>query len=359
MSLQDSHKLGNVKIMLVKGTDGTEIANIEKTGTVGLVDTYTITLSDERKYTFTVTNGKSIVSIEKTDTEGLVDTYTITFNDGTTTTFTVTNGKDMSPDVSAIVNVYSSKNILPNKITSQAINGLTITKNSDDSVTINGTASARTSLAINVFNENADLYGKTFTLTGCPSGGGGNIMIEGYRVKGASSFADNVYDTGDGVTFTWGNDGSSAIKPVFSIIINSGFVADNLTFYPMIRDARISDDTYVPYAKTNRELTADLEGELITFTTTTAGVSNIFGKGTKTGRVCNVSFYYEGNVNASTAIGTLSVKPKSNAYVTGTITLSDNSVKVAPFLIDYNGKVYQQGSNAATTNGQFSGTYIC
>ena len=35
----------------------------------------------------------SIESIEKTGTEGLVDTYTITMTDGTTSTFTVTNGQ--------------------------------------------------------------------------------------------------------------------------------------------------------------------------------------------------------------------------------------------------------------------------
>ena len=35
----------------------------------------------------------SIESIEKTGTEGLVDTYTITMTDGSTSTFTVTNGQ--------------------------------------------------------------------------------------------------------------------------------------------------------------------------------------------------------------------------------------------------------------------------
>ena len=39
-------------------------------------------------------DGRGIVSVEKTGTSGLVDTYTITYTDGTTTTFTVTNGKD-------------------------------------------------------------------------------------------------------------------------------------------------------------------------------------------------------------------------------------------------------------------------
>lgn len=38
--------------------------------------------------------GNGIYSIVKTGTSGLVDTYTITFTDGTTTTFDVTNGQD-------------------------------------------------------------------------------------------------------------------------------------------------------------------------------------------------------------------------------------------------------------------------
>ena len=38
--------------------------------------------------------GKGIESVEKTGSEGKVDTYTITFTDGTTTTFTITNGEE-------------------------------------------------------------------------------------------------------------------------------------------------------------------------------------------------------------------------------------------------------------------------
>lgn len=40
--------------------------------------------------------GNGIQSIAKTGTSGLVDTYTITYTNGTTTTFTVTNGRDGS-----------------------------------------------------------------------------------------------------------------------------------------------------------------------------------------------------------------------------------------------------------------------
>ena len=91
------------------GTDGVGITSIEKTGTSGLVDTYTITLTNGDTETFDVTNGADgqdgtngtngtdgvgISSITKTGTSGLVDTYTITLTNGNTETFTVTNGAD-------------------------------------------------------------------------------------------------------------------------------------------------------------------------------------------------------------------------------------------------------------------------
>ena len=59
MSLQNSHQISDVKVMLVKGADGKGISNIEKTGSEGLTDIYTITYSDGTKSTFTVTNGAS------------------------------------------------------------------------------------------------------------------------------------------------------------------------------------------------------------------------------------------------------------------------------------------------------------
>lgn len=93
----------------IPGEPGVGIASIEKTATVGLVDTYTITYDDLRTTTFEITNGQNgtdgrdgtdgngIVSIVKTSTAGLVDTYTITFDDGDTTTFEVTNGAEGAP----------------------------------------------------------------------------------------------------------------------------------------------------------------------------------------------------------------------------------------------------------------------
>ena len=83
-------------VILLKGEDGNSITSIEKTGTSGNTDTYTVTLTDGSTYTFDVTNGSDISSIEKTDTSGLVDTYTVTLTDGSTTTFEVTNGNGIT-----------------------------------------------------------------------------------------------------------------------------------------------------------------------------------------------------------------------------------------------------------------------
>lgn len=84
--------------IFIAGKDGRGIVSIVKTATSGLVDTYTITYTDNTTRTYQVTNGEDgaqgvgIANIEKTSTQGLVDTYTITMTDGTTYTFTVTNG---------------------------------------------------------------------------------------------------------------------------------------------------------------------------------------------------------------------------------------------------------------------------
>ena len=93
MSIDNSHKIENVKILLAKGVDGVGIEKIEKTGSSGIVDTYTITYTDSRKTTFEITNGNGIESIEKTSTVLLDDVYTITYEDGSTTTYNVTNGR--------------------------------------------------------------------------------------------------------------------------------------------------------------------------------------------------------------------------------------------------------------------------
>lgn len=82
----------------VDGVDGVGISSI----VFNADNTMTITLTNGNSYTSeslkgntgdTGATGNGIASISKTGTSGLVDTYTITFTSGNTTTFNVTNGE--------------------------------------------------------------------------------------------------------------------------------------------------------------------------------------------------------------------------------------------------------------------------
>ncbi len=113
----------------IQGFTGNGIQSIEKTAVNGLVDTYTVTFTNGNTASFTVTNGEKgeqgiqgiqgirgetgngITSIEKTGTDGLIDTYTITFTDETIATFTIANGAkgDKGDDGSNGINGVNGK----------------------------------------------------------------------------------------------------------------------------------------------------------------------------------------------------------------------------------------------------------
>ena len=284
MSRQDSTKISDVKVLLKMGSDGSGIASIEKTGTLDNVDTYTITLDDGRKTTFTVTNGTSIASIEKTDTQGNVDTYTITLTDGSTSTFTVTNGEgssasslpydnttsgltatnvqdaideidatvdghdeaidDIDAEIADMNNILGAKNFLPNNAVTQAINGITFTVNNDGTVLANGTATADANL---VLVSNLVLDAGSYILSGCPANGSASTY---------SLYNDTVgSDYGDGFNFSY-NVKTTTVR--FGIMIKSGTTVSNLIFKPMIRPASIKNNTYVPYSMTNNQLTSEI-----------------------------------------------------------------------------------------------------
>lgn len=58
----------HIKVMLLKGEDGASINSIEKTTTDGLIDTYTVKLTNGTEQKFYVTNGRDGEKGEKGDT---------------------------------------------------------------------------------------------------------------------------------------------------------------------------------------------------------------------------------------------------------------------------------------------------
>lgn len=96
-----------------KGDTGSSIQSIELTSTTGLVDTYTVTLTDGNTTTFTVTNAKSIVSITMisgSHAAGSTDVYEILFNDGDTAQFSVYNGANGLGSVSSVSGIQADGN---------------------------------------------------------------------------------------------------------------------------------------------------------------------------------------------------------------------------------------------------------
>ena len=77
-----------------------EVNNINITSNKeGRITTVVITKKDGTKETTHILDGIGIESIEKTSTEGLVDTYTITYTNEETQDFDVTNGTTFTPSV--------------------------------------------------------------------------------------------------------------------------------------------------------------------------------------------------------------------------------------------------------------------
>ena len=159
-------------------------------------------------------------------------------------------------EANAIAN-RGGKNLLPNNIVSQTVNGLTVTKNADGSVTINGTATANTRLYMWNSQLQASPFeaGDTFLMSGCNGG-----STETYRIQLLTNgtIRANCFD-GD-VTATIPASTTATQTVQFAIQVLSGVAMDNVTFYPMLRKSSVQDDTYVPYGMSNAELTEAVNG---------------------------------------------------------------------------------------------------
>lgn len=123
-------------------------------------------------------------------------------------------------------------------------NNVTFVVNADGTVDVSTTsegASAQTDITIGTVDTYA---GVTYKLTGCPSG------VTGLCAWGSGG-TGGVTDTGSGALLTPTADGS---RSPFVRVYNGAVITTPVKFYPMIRRAEITDDTFVPYAPTNREL---------------------------------------------------------------------------------------------------------
>lgn len=144
---------------------------------------------------------------------------------------------------------YSRKNLLKNTSATVTKYGLSYTKNTDGSVTVNGTATQ------NVIHKIGSIeppkIGR-FILSGAAAGSTTN----GYNLQCRRNNGTLVRDIGGGVEL------ETAEPFEVAIYVNGGTVCDGITFYPMLRNADISDNSYVPYKPTAAEYFADFEARI-------------------------------------------------------------------------------------------------
>lgn len=168
-------------------------------------------------------------------------------------------------ELSDVNNILGSKNILPNSATTQVINGITYTVAADGSINVNGTATADSILHI--------IPGTIGKLSAIFSKGGNYIISAGTTGSGVDLFfgieyTGSTWDIGEWLKYTTQlskeiyidgtklNNSSSYIECY--IMVSSGTTVSNIKVYPMLRPSSVRDDTYVPYSKTNYELTTEI-----------------------------------------------------------------------------------------------------
>ena len=258
------HPLYSIGIV---GTDGNTTALIAVCTTTN-PDIIRAALTGVSTYAFNVNlavSSTSDITVTGTTAAVLYDTDIVNNLNSTDATkpLSANMGHTLGEEVNALVNVYGAKNLLEVTAESQTLNNVTFTVNANKTITTSNTANAETYFIIGEKKYSAG----TYKLTGTPSGVSSRFLYA-YNVD----TTDTYVDMGDGVTLTLANE--NTIR--FLIYIASGVTA-NETYSPMLRDARILDDTFVPYAETNQQLTVNKANRADLATLNLTGTKNTTG----------------------------------------------------------------------------------
>lgn len=164
--------------------------------------------------------------------------------------------------------VLGVKNLIPTPYRDKSITtlyGVTITENDDGSITLNGTYTHTSYASWGLFGNNSDIckrfikeYGGMEVIASLETSKAvesGKVYLQCYK-QGVGDITPTC-EPGASVKFRWNTSepaGAGGTYLVFNSPAN-GYTFDNVTLKPMIRLASDPDDTYQPYAMTNRELT--------------------------------------------------------------------------------------------------------
>lgn len=253
--------------------DGTDYIHTEDTSPVSGKTYYELVITPS--YLYDVFAGFIDTSDFVTDTDyATTQTAGLVKPDGTTITVDANGvvssqgGGDVSAEEMAdVVNILGAKNFISVYYPYEEVIGhATVTTNSDGSVTINGEMSQGGDYTL-YFAKAVVPKGSYIITTGQQDEIDALVYMKAYindvevadssEVQGGRNTFDVLRDT----------------EVYFKIYASQSF-DDNITIYPMCRPEYIVNNDYVPYAKTNRQLTEDVESIGVDLTPQTLAVGS-------------------------------------------------------------------------------------
>lgn len=152
-------------------------------------------------------------------------------------------------------NILGAKNICPNNAVDVVSHGITYDILSDGSVNVAGTSDSGGTSGSDIWlNESGiTLPAGTYKLTTGQSDEANAGVVLKVVLKSSTSTTLGISNANDGI-FTL----SSSTEVIFGLNTIPPSVNINVRIFPMCRVASITDDTYVPFAMTNKQLTTEI-----------------------------------------------------------------------------------------------------
>lgn len=188
----------------------------------------------------------------------------------------------INTEIADMNDILGAKNLLPVTMVSQVTQGVTVTVNEDNSINVNGTPTQNIGLEIGRAILTKGTYKVTTGHPGDEEGARASIYVQ--RISDSVVIGRSNDDIG-GALGEFTISVNTEVKFGLWITLSDGS-AVNRDIWGMCRLSSIKDESYVPYAMTNRELTSQISNFAKTdsakITTITNGTGNVwfyrFGK---------------------------------------------------------------------------------
>ena len=209
-------------------------------------------------------NGHTLTGNQSGADFGLQNVLTFDANPTQNSTNPVTSGgiwadqQRQETEIGVVANAGAKNLLNPDDYKKNSTGGLTITETGTGTYKITGTPSG----TVDVFTTQSGTFdrmygleaGKTYTISGLPTGNGLLCRIDMSKNNSGSWDAQIISNLTLPQTFTVPSD-ATGLYIRYRVTTSATIPSGGISLEPMIRPAAITDPTFQPYARTNRELT--------------------------------------------------------------------------------------------------------